>query len=118
MLVGVWGTETVEADAGEGKGEGGTRRTAAIVEAVECTQDGRWVAVATRKRTVRVVVVNPYGGKPDQKSPLEGRVRNFDEVVSRSDPKFPCCAIIPLAVYADGTKPSHPAACAHYHAHH
>ena len=57
-------------------------RTSAVVEAVECADDGRWVAIATRKRTVHVFPVNPYGGKPDHRSHLEGRVRNVDELVS------------------------------------
>jgi hypothetical protein len=56
-------------------------RTSAVVESVECGDDGRWVAIATRKRTVHVFPVNPYGGKPDQRSLLEGRVRNVDELV-------------------------------------
>jgi hypothetical protein len=58
-------------------------RTSAVVEAVECTGDGRWAAIATRKRTVHVFPVNPYGGKPDHRSHLEGRVRNVGELVSR-----------------------------------
>jgi hypothetical protein len=57
-------------------------RTSAVVEVVECAADGRWMAFATRKRTVHVFPVNPYGGKPDQRSHLEGRVRNVDELVS------------------------------------
>jgi hypothetical protein len=53
-------------------------RTSAVVEAVECADDRRWVAFATRKRTVHVFPVNPYGGK----SHSEGQVRNVDELVS------------------------------------
>jgi hypothetical protein len=45
--------------------------------AVGCANDG-WVAFATRKRTLHVFPVNPYGGKPDHGSHLEGRVRNVD----------------------------------------
>jgi hypothetical protein len=57
-------------------------RTSAVEEAVECADDGRWVAFATRKRTVHVFPVNPYGGKPDHRSHWEGWVRNVDELVS------------------------------------
>jgi hypothetical protein len=54
-------------------------RTSAVVEVVECGDDARWVAFTTRKRTVHV---NSYGGKTGQRSHLEGRVRNVDELVS------------------------------------
>ncbi|KAF8235718.1 hypothetical protein L208DRAFT_1537069 [Tricholoma matsutake] len=48
--------------------------------AVECASDGRWVAIAARKRTVDVFPVNPDGAKPDHRSHLEGRVRNINEL--------------------------------------
>ena len=51
-------------------------RTSAVVEGVDWAQDGRWLAIGTRNRTVHVFPVNPYGGKVDVKSHLEGRVRN------------------------------------------
>jgi hypothetical protein len=57
-------------------------RTSAVVEVVECADDGRWVVIATRKRTIHIFPMNPYRGKPNQKSHLEGRVRNVDELVS------------------------------------
>lgn len=57
-------------------------RTPAVVESVAVSEDGRWAAVGTRKRTVHVFPVNPYGGKPDARSHLEGRVRNVTELVS------------------------------------
>ena len=41
-----------------------------------------------RGSRLHVFAVNPYGRKPDQKSHLEGRVSNVDEVVSRSSPHF------------------------------
>lgn len=56
-------------------------RTSAVVEGAEWAGDGRWVAIGTRKRTVHVFAVNPYGGKPDHRSHLEGRVRNVAELV-------------------------------------
>ncbi|RDB23105.1 hypothetical protein Hypma_009954 [Hypsizygus marmoreus] len=56
-------------------------RTSAVVEGVQWARDGRWIAIGTRKRTVHVFGVNPYGGKTDQRSHLEGRVRNVDELV-------------------------------------
>ena len=57
-------------------------RTSAVVEGMKVSEDGRWVAVGTRKGTVHVFAVNPYGGKPDQRSHLEGRVVNVSELVS------------------------------------
>ena len=65
----------------------------AVVEAVECVDDGRWTTIRTRKRIVHVYPVNPYGGKP---SHLEGWVRNVDEVVSMIDLffLFYSCALI------------------------
>lgn len=56
--------------------------TSAVIEGVGGSEDGRWVAVGTRKRTVHIFAVNPYGGKADHRSHLEGRVRNVDEIVS------------------------------------
>ncbi|KAF7965463.1 hypothetical protein HWV62_43313 [Athelia sp. TMB] len=55
-------------------------QTAAVVDEVEGSADGRWIAVGSRKRTIHVFAVNPYGGKADQKSHLEGRVRNVDDI--------------------------------------
>ncbi|KAI0029446.1 hypothetical protein K488DRAFT_13258, partial [Vararia minispora EC-137] len=38
--------------------------------------DGRWVALGSRKRTVHVFATNPYGGPPDERSHMAGRVLN------------------------------------------
>lgn len=46
-----------------------------VVEAINLSDDGRWVAVGTRKRTVHVFAVNPYGRKPDNKSHCRGESR-------------------------------------------
>ena len=59
-------------------------RTSATVEGVELADDSRWIAVGTRKRTVHIFPTNPYGGKPDHRSHLEGRVRNPIDLVSVS----------------------------------
>ena len=56
-------------------------RTSAVVEGADWSKDGRWLAIGTRKRTVHVFPVNPYGGKADIASHLEGRVRNVDVIV-------------------------------------
>ena len=56
-------------------------RTSAVVEGADWSKDGRWFAIGTRKRTVHVFPVNPYGGKADIASHLEGRVRNVDVIV-------------------------------------
>lgn len=59
-------------------------RTSAVVEAVKFSNDSRWVGVVSRKRTVHVFATNPYGGKPDEASHLEGKVKNTTEIVSLS----------------------------------
>ena len=56
-------------------------RTTAVVEGADWSKDGRWLAIGTRRRTVHVFPVNPYGGKTDIASYLEGRVRNVDAIV-------------------------------------
>ena len=56
-------------------------RTSAVVEGADWSKDGRWLAIGTRKRTVHVFPVNPYGGQADIASHLEGRVRNVDVIV-------------------------------------
>lgn len=57
-------------------------RTSAVVEGISVSDNGLWAAVATRKRTVHLFAINPYGGKPDQRSHLDGRVQNVTELVS------------------------------------
>ena len=57
------------------------RMTSAVVDGADWSKDGRWLAIGTRKRTVHVFPVNPYGGKADIASHLEGRVRNVDVLV-------------------------------------
>lgn len=57
-------------------------RTSAVVEGTDWSKDGRWLAIGTRKRTVHVFPINPYGGKADIASHLEGRVRNVHVLVS------------------------------------
>ena len=59
-------------------------RTTAVVEGVDWAEDGRWIAIGTRKRTIHVFAVNPFGGNPDLRSHTEGRVRNYTELVSHS----------------------------------
>ena len=53
----------------------------AVVKGADWSKDGRWLAIETRKCTVHVFPVNPYGGKTDIASHLEGRVRNVDAIV-------------------------------------
>jgi hypothetical protein len=57
-------------------------RTSAVVENLDWASDGRWIAVATRKRTVHVFAANPYGGLPDGQSHIKGRVCNSPNLVS------------------------------------
>ncbi|KAG1741253.1 hypothetical protein EDB19DRAFT_1634624 [Suillus lakei] len=54
-------------------------RTTAVIDGIEVSPDGRWVAFGTRKATVHVFAINPYGGKPDLRSHMENRVRNTNE---------------------------------------
>jgi len=56
-------------------------RMSAVVEGADWSTDGRWLAIGTRKRTVHVFAVNPYGGQTDIASHLEGRVKNVDVIV-------------------------------------
>ena len=58
-------------------------RTSGVIEAVNFSGDCRWVGVSTRKRTIHVFATNPYGGKPDEPSHLDGKVRNASEMVGR-----------------------------------
>jgi hypothetical protein len=57
-------------------------RTSAVVEEVDWAQDGRWIAIGTRKRTIHVFAVNPYGGPPDPQSHIQGKVFGMTEMVS------------------------------------
>ena len=57
-------------------------RTNAVIENISWNDDMRWVAIGSRKRTVHVFPINPYGGRPDDASHLEGHVRNATEFVS------------------------------------
>lgn len=57
-------------------------RTTGIIEDLVWSEDARWVAFGTRKRTVHVFATNPYGGKPDEASHLEGRVKNIATMVT------------------------------------
>ncbi|TFK18810.1 hypothetical protein FA15DRAFT_697905 [Coprinopsis marcescibilis] len=50
--------------------------TSGVIEGVEVLKDGLLVGVTTRNRTVHVFPVNPYGGKSDVASHVDGRVRN------------------------------------------
>jgi hypothetical protein len=57
-------------------------RTSAVVENLDWASDGRWMAVATKKRTVHIFATNPYGGQPDGESHVKGRVYNSSKLVS------------------------------------
>ncbi|KAG9219724.1 hypothetical protein CCMSSC00406_0010187 [Pleurotus cornucopiae] len=55
-------------------------RTTAIVEEMEWADDERWIAIGTRKRTIHLFAINPYGGPPEIMSHLSGAVRNTVEL--------------------------------------
>jgi hypothetical protein len=61
-------------------------RTSAVVENLNWATDGRWIAVATQKRTVHIFATNPYGGQPDGQSHVNGRVCNSSNLVSSPSP--------------------------------
>ena len=54
----------------------------AIIENISWNDDMRWVAISSKRRTVHVFPVNPYGGRSNDASHLEGHVRNMTEFVS------------------------------------
>ncbi|KIK97003.1 hypothetical protein PAXRUDRAFT_825396 [Paxillus rubicundulus Ve08.2h10] len=54
-------------------------RTSAVIEGMEISLDGRWVAIVTGKRTVHMFAINPYGGQPDLRSHTDTRIWNADK---------------------------------------
>ncbi|KAF8462799.1 hypothetical protein JB92DRAFT_3068160 [Gautieria morchelliformis] len=61
--------------------------TKARVDNVAWEKAGRWVGIATGRRTyVNVFPTNPYGGKPDERSHLEAQVYNALEFPSTGAP--------------------------------
>ncbi|KAF8838160.1 hypothetical protein BDN67DRAFT_991441 [Paxillus ammoniavirescens] len=54
-------------------------RTSAVIEGMEISPDGRWVAIITGKRTVHMFAINPYGGQPDLRSHTDTRIWNTDK---------------------------------------
>ena len=55
-------------------------RTTGVIESVEFSHDCRWTGIASRRRTVHLFATNPYGGKPDEASHMEGRVKNVNQM--------------------------------------
>jgi hypothetical protein len=55
--------------------------TTGTIEDLVCSEDARWVAFGTRKRTAYVFSTNPYCGKLDEARDLERRVRNVSIMV-------------------------------------
>ncbi|KAG6334341.1 hypothetical protein ID866_4753 [Astraeus odoratus] len=64
-------------------------RTSAVIEDIDISSDGRWVAVGTGKRTVHIFAVNPYGGHPDPRSHTDTRIWNADKPQPLSTELFP-----------------------------
>ncbi|KAG8898673.1 hypothetical protein FRC01_010817, partial [Tulasnella sp. 417] len=56
--------------------------THAKVEQVSWSEDSRWIGVGTTRGTFHTYAINPYGGKPDELSHLDGKVRNPDSLQS------------------------------------
>ena len=76
-------------------------RTSGIIESVQYSYDSRWVGISTRKRTVHIFATNPYGGKPDDASHLEGRVKNVNEVVCISTQLYDDLPLLILFRYSN-----------------
>lgn len=57
-------------------------RTSAVIQGIEASPDGRWVAVGTGKGTIHIFAINPYGGQPDLRSHMDSRIWNVDKPVS------------------------------------
>ncbi|KAH7923186.1 hypothetical protein BV22DRAFT_1015894 [Leucogyrophana mollusca] len=78
--------------------------TSAVIEGVELSPDGRWAAVGTRKHTVHIFPINPYGGAPDPRSHLEGRVWNAQEIQPLSTEVAPIVRLRSSKAVADGPR--------------
>ena len=74
-------------------------RTSAVIQGIEVSPDGRWVAVGTLKGTVHVFAINPYGGQPDLRSHMDTKIWNVDKPVSA----LPC--VLSLEVETDALYP-------------
>lgn len=59
-------------------------RTSAVIQDMEVSPDGRWVAIGTGKGTVHIFAINPYGGQPDLRSHMDTKIWNVDKPVSAS----------------------------------
>jgi hypothetical protein len=83
-------------------------RTSAVVEDLDWATDGRWIALATQKRTVHIFATNPYGGQPDVQSHIKGRVYNSSTLVSPTphDTNIGIEFIFPVIIY--GSYPTYP----------
>lgn len=57
-------------------------RTNAIIDGIDISSDGRWVAMGSTKNMTNVFATNIYGGKADGYSHMGGRVVNCKELVS------------------------------------
>ncbi|OJA20381.1 hypothetical protein AZE42_06676 [Rhizopogon vesiculosus] len=80
-------------------------RTSAVVDGMEVSPDGRWVAVGTRKSTVHIFAINPYGGKPDLRSHMENKVRNADEAQPLSVELSPLVRLRSVKSSVHGVRP-------------
>ncbi|KAF9527640.1 hypothetical protein CPB83DRAFT_895045 [Crepidotus variabilis] len=85
-------------------------RTYGILEGVDWAEDGRWMGVGTRNRTVHIFAVNPYGGKTDLRSHLEGRVKNVDLVDAHSTVLAPITRLRASRGTSNGDVPKTPLA--------
>jgi hypothetical protein len=61
-------------------------RTSAVIDSIVWGKDERYVGIGTMNRTVHVYAINPYGGKSDLRSHLEGRIRNVEAAVCTIPP--------------------------------
>ncbi|KAJ7465340.1 hypothetical protein B0H11DRAFT_2307929 [Mycena galericulata] len=60
--------------------------TGTVVEGVAGVRDRRFITLATRRRTVHIFAVNPYGGRADVRSHLGARVQDGEVVTGDEQP--------------------------------
>jgi hypothetical protein len=82
-------------------------RSAGTIETIEVDPSGRWVGIGTRNGTVHLFATNPYGGRPDERSHIDGRVRNVNEPISSSTSLVPIARFrSPRPMPIDGRTPT------------
>ncbi|KAF8587051.1 hypothetical protein K439DRAFT_1631042 [Ramaria rubella] len=79
--------------------------TSARVDNVVWEKAGRWVGVATGRRTIHVFPTNPYGGKPDERSHLAAQIHNAGELQPLSTEITPLVRLRPSTTAPPSIEP-------------